>query len=266
MLEQGFPRLHEDGTIVICKAVKGVKRKKLGSKEMQKLSKRKRSYELTPRKKRIIKNSGIRQYIKAKNKILFCTLTFPGKVDQKYANKCFSNYVDNLETNYKLNSYVAVKENTKKGTPHFHCLFDLPFTDFKKLNRAWNSTFSDRFAFSNNAFTTGSRKFATDIRQITAYMLKYITKAEKGQDYDELTSTRLYFISNNVLSNPQLIDENTLIYLTCKYEHHIIVSDHYTIYFLKNFAGLPENFIHKKTIKRKKPNKIPDSFQPNLCF
>ena len=196
---------------------------------------------------------------------MFCTLTFPGKVSQKYANECFSKFVENLTKNYKLNSYVSVKENHKSGNPHFHCLFDIPFVNFSTLNKSWNSTFSDRLHYSRNAFTTGKRRFAADVRQVASYITKYITKSESK---DQLIETRLYFISENVLSRPELIDENTLIYLTTKFANKFFSTDHFSIYMLINFSCLPEyyNMHRRRPKKEKKPKKIPDSLQANLTF
>jgi hypothetical protein len=294
MREYGFPRLYEDGTITICNAIRGTHRHDL-KEEVEKnkfvtLGKRKKSFELTGRKKRLIRSSAIRQFITKKRNILFCTLTFPGEVTQKYANQCFSKYVENLKLNYALKSYIAVKENHVSGNPHFHCLFDIPFQDFKNLNRAWNFTFRDKFSFSANAFTTGKRKFVENIKAVSHYITKYISKAEKpffdiknedlikmnyrellelekkDQAFNELISTRIYFISENVLSSPKLIDDNTLMYLRTKFQHDIHVTDDYTIIFLKDFADLPENYLIPKRKKPKKKKIIPDSLPYNLDF
>ena len=234
----GFPRLYEDGTITVCKSVKGHKKNLKREIDYKKLGKRKKSFELTSRKKRLIKCSAIRQYHLKKYSLKFVTLTFPGKVNQSYANECFSKFIDNLTNNYKLYSYVAVKENHKSGNPHFHLIIDIPFVDYRILNKAWNKTFSDKFNFSNNAFTSGRNSVISNIRQITSYVTKYISKAENSDN--ELKETRIYFISTNILSNPQLIDENTLIYLTTKFKYKFYSNDHYSIYLIKNLSCLPE--------------------------
>lgn len=286
MTELGFPRLYEDGTLTVCRSIKGVHRPK--SQGGRALGKRKKTFALNSRKKRTIRSSAIRQFITRKRKILFCTLTFPKTVTHEYANKCFSKYVENLSKNYALKSYVCVKENHESGNPHFHCLFDIPFQDFKLLNKAWNHTFNDRFKFSPNAFTTGRRKFAEDIRQVGSYITKYITKAEfrnisneeliklSWQEllkieieyikYQKLIATRTYFISENVLSRPQIISENNMIYLITRFEHKVFFSDQYTIYFLKDFADLPENYQLSLEKKVKKPKIIPDAMPINLDF
>lgn len=263
MTEFGFPRLYEDGTITVCKAIKGIKRPGKGG---YSLGKRKKSFELTARKKRLIRCSALRQFLTKKNKLLFATLTFPGKVSQKYANETFHKFVDNLTKNYKLHSYVAVKENHKSGNPHFHVILDIPFTDFRVINKIWNNTFNDRFNFSPNAFTTGRIKFVSNVKQVASYISKYISKAEKHEGYQELITTRIYFISHNVLSNPVLIPENTLIYLLTKYQNTQFSDDHYSIYFLKNVALLPETFILPKEKPSPKREKLPVNEQFSLTF
>lgn len=298
-LEFGLPRLYEDGTITICKGVKGVRRtgKKTGGKA---LGSRKKSFELTPRKKRLIRCSALRQYITKKHKILFCTLTFPVKLEaneanEKWANECFSKFVENLKQNYKLNSYVSVREHeNKKGSYHlhYHCLFDIPFTNFKTLNKAWNHTFRDRMPFSPNAFTTGTAKFAKNIKQVASYITKYIVKSDHNHpekiskerlvkmhwrellsieqkfiEYMSHLNTRIYFIDHKTTSQPEIITENTLIYLTTKYECRFFVQDHFSVYQLINFSCLPSDYVWKKPPKKEPKKKIiPDSFQPNFNF
>lgn len=296
MIEFGFPRLYEDGTITICKSVKGVKHsgKSKGGKQ---LGLRKKSFELTARKKRLIRCSAIRQFYTAKYKILFCCLTFPVKLEateenERWANQCFSKFVENLKQNYKLQSYVSVREHENKAGSyhlHFHCLFDIPFTNFKTLNKAWNSAISDRMPFSANAFTTGKQKFAVNIKQVASYITKYIVKADylrlktsdiikmswrellnyeiKLKEYLSHLNTRIYFIDHKTTSAPQIIDENTLIYLTTKFNFNFFVQDNYSVYTIQGFSCLPEDYVIKKP-RKKEPKKkiIPDSFQPNFDF
>ena len=265
-MDLGYPRLYEDGTITVCKAVKGHCKGKKREIDYKSLGKKKKSFELTSRKKRLIRCSAIRQFYLKKYSLKFVTLTFPGKVNQNYANECFSKFVENLSKHYKLNSYVAVKENHKSGNPHFHCIFDLPFTDYRLLNKIWNHTFNDRFKFSNNAFTSGNNSVVRDIRQITAYITKYIIKAENSDN--SINETRIYFISSNVLSNPQLIDENTFIYLTTKFKYTTKIDDHYSIYFVKKLSCLPEFYSKNsnETLKIKQKLKELSDFKANLFF
>lgn len=239
-------QLYEDGTLIRYAwspggkppggRVNGLKRK---------------HFVLTSKHKRLIRCSAIRQAATAKYKLLFCTLTFPGDISQGDANKCFSNFTDNLKTNYKLNSYVAVKENTKRGRPHFHCLFDIPYTDFKVLNKAWNAVFTDRFPFSPNAFTTGRRPIIQNIRDAVGYITKYITKADRAA-VTVKPVTRLYFISQNVHSRPAKITEDSFFYLTFGRKYEQYESDFFTWFRLWDFADLPEKYINSPDAPRKK--------------
>lgn len=240
-------KLFEDGSIV--KTVDAPGRHLAGGRQFGTMQKH---YLLTKKHKRLIRSSAIRQALTKKNNLLFCTLTFPRDIDQGDANKCFSNYVDNLKTNYKLNSYVAVKENTKRGRPHFHCVFDIPFTDFKKLNSAWNSSIRNYMPGSNNSFTTGRRPIVSNVFDVSRYITKYITKTEVSQ-YDVKPTTRQYFISENVLSQPGSIDYNTLLYLLTKSKYSIYIGDFFTVYKLHDFATLPE----KWQKQRRPPPKVP---------
>jgi hypothetical protein len=271
-MDYGFPRLYEDGTITVCKAIKGIKRPGKGGRE---LGKKKKSFELTGRKKKLIRCSAIRQFLAKDRKILFCTLTFSKKLpksyeNEKWSNECFSKFMENLKENYGLRSYVVVREDQNKHGEyhlHFHCLLEIPFADFKVLNRAWCHTWGGRMPFSRNAFTTGRQKFAENITQVAYYITKYIGKSEKSYNEGNHPDTRVYFISENVLSKPQIINENTLIYLVTKYQPTVYSNEHYSVYLIRDFFCLPERFApYKRPPKPKKPKPIPDAMQPNFCF
>lgn len=242
-------RLYEDGTII--KTADSPGRNLRGGAIPGCI---KKTFEIKAKHKRLIRSSAIRQALTAKYKILFCTLTFPREISQYDANKCFSNFVDNLKTNYKLHSYVAVKENTKRGRPHYHCLFDLPFTDFKKLNRAWIRAISDYMPGSNNAFTTGRNPIVSDVHLVARYISKYITKAKTAQETVKPT-TRQYFLSENIAARPGVIDWNTLIYLLTKRKYSLYQGDFFTVYKIHDFAILPEKLTTPKRPPPKKPPK-----------
>ncbi|MBA7532142.1 hypothetical protein ES705_24368 [subsurface metagenome] len=175
----------------------------------------------------------------AKYKLLFATLTFPEDVQEYEANRCFSNFVNNLSTNFKLNSHVAVKELTRKGRPHYHIILDLPFTDFKVLNNAWCSAFRHLMSGSNNAFTTGRRPIISSVDDVTRYITKYITKVERSQDAIK-PATRQYFVSYNVHCNPATISKSMLTYLLATHGYERYEGDYFTWYRLYNYNILPE--------------------------
>ena len=242
-------RLYEDGTVISYARSPG------GRPPGGRVNGNKRKhFLLTSKHKRLIRSSAIRQALTAKYKLLFCTLTFPGDISQREANKCFSNFTDNLKTNFKLHSYVAVKENTKRGRPHFHCLFDIPFTDYKVLNKAWNSAFDHLFNFSRNAFTTGRNPIIQNIGHAVGYITKYITKTVKAQT-DVKPETRQYFISQNVHSTPALLSEDDFFFLMFKRRFEKYESDFFTWYRLDQFYDLPEKYQLNYDAPRKKRQK-----------
>lgn len=244
-------RLYEDGTLISYARSPG------GRPPGGHVNGNKRKhFLLTSKHKRLIRSSAIRQGLTAKYKLLFCTLTFPGDISQREANKCFSNFTDNLKTNFKLNSYVAVKENTQRGRPHFHCLFDIPFTDFKVLNKAWNSAFDHLFDFSRNAFTTGRNPIIQNIGHVIGYITKYITKTVKAQT-DVKPETRQYFISQNVHSSPALLSEDDFFFLMFKRKYEKFESEFFTWYRLDGFADLPEKYqLNYDAPRKRKRNKV----------
>ena len=244
-------KLYEDGTIIRYAPSPGG-RPRGGSVN----GSRHKTFEINGKHKRLIRSSAQRQALCVKYKLLFCTLTFPKNIDQKLANKCFSNFVDNLTTNYNLNSYVAVKENTKIGRPHFHCLFDLPYQDYKKLNLAWCRSFRSYMPYSPNAFTTGRRPIISNIKDVARYITKYITKTERAQS-EIKPETRQYFISRNVSSRPQDISEWQLEYLISKFGYERYDGDFFTWFRLYDFYDPPEKYKPIADSPRKKKPKMP---------
>lgn len=133
------------------------------------------------------------------NRILFMSLTFPQfkkKVPYNEINKYFSKFVENLRTNYHCGGYIAVREFGKKThRVHFHLCISIPYIKFSTLNDSWCNCIKDICAYSKNALTSDKKTlFITDPLRAVNYICKYFSKA-KGQ----ISSTRLVFISNNVL-------------------------------------------------------------------
>lgn len=271
-LPETITKLYEDGTITITPL-----HKRTGKiSEIAKLERKarlteigniKKVFRFTSREKRLVKSSAIRLFHSKKNSIKWFTLTFTNKnVSQVDANKCLSKFLENLKKNYHANNYVIVREDQNKAGEyhlHYHCLIDIPFVSFSKLNNAWCRACSGFMSFSPNALTSGKKKIIDNIQGLVGYITKYISKTDQESD------TRVYFISNDCLSRPAVINFNNYIYLTTSFESKTIVKDHFTIIFLKNFAFLPEMFVLKIPGRRKKepkPIKNNDSFQPNFDF
>jgi len=262
--------LYEDGTII---EVPRRKKKFVDDALKAELKKRgsvKKDFAMYNPIKRKIKCSAIRLFRSKKNSIKWFTLTFPKAIGQSEANKCFSMFIDNCKKNYNLNEYVTVKENTKNGRPHFHCLFDIPFTDFEVLNRVWCNTFSDVMPFSVNALSTGKEKIIYNIQGLVAYITKYITKSAIDDENNAiLYETKNYFISHNVISQPVEINYNCYVYLTTKFNSTSYECDYVKFVFLEDFAFLPEKIAFSIAKKKKKPRKIPsfnNDIQQNLNF
>lgn len=262
--------LYEDGTIIEVPR----RKKKFVTDELKaELKKRgsiKKDFAMYNPIKRKIKCSAIRLFRSKKNSIKWFTLTFPEPISQSEANKCFSKFIDNCKKNYNLNEYVTVKENTKSGRPHFHCLFDIPFTDFEILNSVWNNTFSDFMPFSVNALSTGKEKIIYNIQGLVSYITKYITKSSlDDQNNAILYETKNYFISHNVVSKPIEINYNCYIYLTTKFNSTSFEAEYVKFVFLEEFAYLPEKIAFSIEKKQKKPPKQTIKFDDlplNLVF
>jgi hypothetical protein len=201
-------------------------------------------FVLTSKHKRLIRSAAIRLFIKKHYGILFCTLTFTKDIEEKAANQCFSNFIDNLKTNFKLIDYVAVKELTQKGRPHYHCLLDIPFTDYKKLNKAWIATFSALMPGSRNAFTTGRQPIIRDVHTVARYITKYITKVERSNEQTK-PLTRQYFISRGTACRPALIPEWLREFLVKTKRPEEKEFDYFTWYRLRDWAELPEKYLEK---------------------
>lgn len=269
-------KLYEDGTIIDYSPSPGNRNVPGGVIN----GKKRKTFELNGKHKRFIRSSAIRQALTAKYRLLFATLTFPKDIQEHEANKCFSNFTDNLTTNFNLNSYVAVKElhlgekkggtGAAKGRPHYHIILDIPFADFKVLNRAWCSSFRHLMCGSNNAFTTGRRPIVSSVDDVARYITKYITKVEQSQDRIK-PETRQYFVSHNVHCNPCTISKSMLTYLlhSQKYDHY--EGEYFTWYRLWDYSVLPERELAKmqkilddsQSRKQRKASKKADPPQVN---
>ena len=139
-----------------------------------------------------------------KTKTLFITLTFPKfktKPDEKKLNQCFSNYMENLHTNYGVKHYIGVRERGQEnGRFHFHVVLNIGFYDFRVLNRAWNVAISDISASSNNSLQT-DRKNRIIYRPGHAlrYVCKYFSK-QRGSS----SKTRIVFMSMPLILKPKI--------------------------------------------------------------
>lgn len=143
------------------------------------------------------------------NKTLFITLTFgkfkKDEITEREANKCFSKFVENLRENYGIEHYLGVRERGKNnGRLHFHLVVSMPFVSFVDINRAWCHATSEYSEFSKNAVQTdGTNKIIKSPARAIRYVCKYISKniQNKLTPVEDLSTSRIYFISNSALSS-----------------------------------------------------------------
>lgn len=192
-----------------------------------------KTYEITPRVYRDIANRVAWMKTTAKNRLLFCVLTFPNfKKDatEKQLNECFSKFVENLTKTYHLSRYLAVRENNGLNNRiHYHCIFDIPFISFARINRAWCKSIRNFCDSSPNAFRTSPKnRFIRDAAGAVRYVCKYVSKCR-----GVINKTRIVFCDH----------ETARAYVTAR--------------FNKSIAELKKDY---KTIKMRKLNSYVSEF------
>lgn len=156
-----------------------------------------KKYAITPKVYRDIADRVAYMKQNGHNRLLFCVLTF-GKYKyqpiEKERNEAFSRFIENLRRNYGLLHYLAVREGDGVTTHyHYHCIFDIPYTRFARINSAWCSSISDFCYHSPNAFRTKKKsRFIRDAAGAVRYICKYISKC-KGA----VSSTRIFFCDHD---------------------------------------------------------------------
>lgn len=200
--------------------------------EKVKAGKTAKSFYIDNRHYRKIASSSVRLWKKRRNKVIFLTLTFPEDITEHEANRCFSKFIDNLKHNYGLHSYIAVKELTKIGRPHFHCIFDIPFFAVRQVNEAWTKTFQQFMPGSANALRLGSPKHGTIVKnssRLVKYICKYTAKV-RGSKY----KTRCIFVSHNITSQPIDISYYDFLSLLEDYKQKTLLYEYCTIVIFKD--------------------------------
>jgi len=175
-------------------------------------------------------SSCVNLYTQKRNEVIFLTLTFPSEIDEFRANRVWSNYIENLTKNYKLNAYVCVREFTQIGRPHYHALLDIPYQPIKKLNSAWCGAYigvgGSSLVFSPNAARLPAGKNRAVVKTlggIVRYLGKYISKS---RGYDASADSRCYFVSRNVASRPRVLTESDYRAITGTFKHRLIKHDY----------------------------------------
>lgn len=132
--------------------------------------------------------------------IKFLTLTFKDEIfDVKVANKFFTSFIQRFRYHFNVNDlkYNVVIEFQKNGRVHYHVLFyNLPFIkDLKKrLSDIWGQGFIKVKAVKN-------------IKNISAYVLKYITK----EFMDKRLIGQKVFFSSRGLIRPVVYRDSNII-------------------------------------------------------
>lgn len=105
---------------------------------------------------------------------------------------------------YRAEGYIAVRERGGKNDRlHYHLVVSIKFVSFIDLNRAWCRAISDYCEFSKNAIQSdGSNRVLKSPSRAIRYICKYISKSKNLKSW-----TRLYFVSNNLLSSEQVNEE-----------------------------------------------------------
>lgn len=140
------------------------------------------------------------------NDFSFLTLTYrENLMNIELSNKIFTSFIRRLKyylkqkktfTNFK---YIAVLENQKRGSIHYHIICNLPkYINFKDLIKIWNKTIKQ----NKNIKTKGGSikvKFSEDSHynseNLGFYLTKYLTK---NFDNPLFCGKKLYFCSKNL--------------------------------------------------------------------
>lgn len=147
----------------------------------------------------------------------FLTFTLNANEPFDQSNKPLIRVLDNLQKNYELQSYIWVREVTKKYTPHWHVLLEMPYIDYMVINDAWCK--ARKQSYSNNAVGKDKRKSAivTNPLEASEYMAKYMGKEsmdticfkKNGSESMEIVSGSVYKLygMSESLNNLPLINE-----------------------------------------------------------
>lgn len=164
--------------------------------------KNKRFYRLSHHNRQQLISSAYYGHDNKIHKVLFVTLTYPESIflnrdkSDKASNEAIKKFLNNLRTNYGLAGYEWTKELTKKGTPHYHLLMDVPFIDIQRLNNIWENNAE----IESNCCVRHDPKHGLVVKSPNhagAYVAKYISKISENKSKDYGFDKRIYAISNS---------------------------------------------------------------------
>jgi len=147
-----------------------------------------KKYILTWTHYRELASSAVIMWETKTHKLTFWTFTFrEGHVTYPEAVKIWSKFQDNLKKTYKCKAILWTGELTKKGTPHFHAICDVPYLNLAQVTEAWNKCRKDWSKSGvrlpkdkKTGKTTGSVVKSMD--SLVNYMCKYIAKAARDSN------------------------------------------------------------------------------------
>lgn len=160
---------------------------------------KKKEFYITPKiRRKISSGAALMALEKTKSEnLIFLTLTFPFDLSENEANEYWSKFAENLKENYKCTAFISVKELTKSGRPHFHCLLRMPYQRISKINRAWCMTWREKHNWVSNAVRTEKGNMVVrSVRRAVRYCTKYVCKSmEEKVKYN----SRCVFLSHNII-------------------------------------------------------------------
>lgn len=193
---------------------------------------------------------------------VFFTVTFEeSNIDSWYgnsANVALSKWLENCKKNYKMSSYVWVREYTKELVPHYHVIATMPFISISKLNKAWSRARGDKQVVKN-ALRTGydpvtkkSRMKLQSYEGAVNYALKYIQKSSIGDicvmkptclvadrktwEFKNGHSVRAYGISHNLYAKPRRINWDLARHMYKRIEYNRLDTDFARLYFIEDIG------------------------------
>jgi hypothetical protein len=100
------------------------------------------------------------------------TISFPKKIPDDIAYKCFNSFLTNARTRYGLENYLWVAERQKNDTIHYH-MFVGEYMNVRSLNNAMKSTFKTQY--------TKGQINKVQYESTLNYNGVHISKAENGK-------------------------------------------------------------------------------------
>ena len=198
-------KLHYNGNLVWSQDGN----KDLSHEEAVQIGKKDKRFYLKYKHYRQIASSAAYMYDNRVNQIVFFTFTIQDNIaDNSITNPAFSYALKRFKKDYGLHSYLWVAERQKRGAIHYHCLFDMPFTEYSILKKVWadvGAKFGIKVSRKNSV--SGSKNGSSKVNNVEKaikYITKYIAKGINGANKQSFQG-RSYAISRNINVKPKQI-------------------------------------------------------------